>query len=503
MEATWSSLYSYISSHKGQLVLTAIVSGVSVGSSIIAFQKAVHTSKIKRIKDSIPLHENSIPLTEYGAPVSISNLKCEPNVRFSDSEKYDQGSAIDSRKPISDILSSDLILEQLSRNRVFLGDSGLAKVRNSLVIIVGCGGVGSWTATMLVRSGVGKVRLIDFDQVTLSSLNRHAVANLSDVGTPKVQALRKHLKEVAPWVQIDCRNELWSMENGESLLEGNPTYVVDAIDNIETKVDLLHLCKSKGLKVISSMGAGCKSDPTRVMIGDISESTEDPLSRSTRRRLRIKGVATGIPVVYSTEKPGPGKATLMPLAEEEFNKGSVHELGILPDFRVRILPVLGTMPSFFGLCIANYVLLDIAEYPMEYSAGKNRTKLYEDVQAKLVGQESRLRGNLVGLSIPLTHADIGYIIEEVYKGKSVISGLSTRLALTRWKPLPHLETGNWGESDHRLRIQDIVVMTKEEVKVHEKDVLEGGKPIEDVWGADVVNRVNQRLAEEAVYAKLR
>lgn len=117
---------------------------------------------------------------------------------------------------------------------------------------------------MLVRSGVGKIRLIDFDQVTLSSLNRHAVATLADVGTPKVFALRKHLEQVAPWVDIEVRNELWNKEKGDALLTGEPTIVIDCIDNMETKVDLLHYCHSRGIQVISSMGAGCKSDPTRV-----------------------------------------------------------------------------------------------------------------------------------------------------------------------------------------------------------------------------------------------
>ena len=88
---------------------------------------------------------------------------------------------------------------------------------------------------------------------------------------------------------------------------------MDAIDNIDSKVALLEYCYKNNLKVISSMGAGCKSDPTRIFIGDISASTEDPLSRSTRRRLRAVGIASGIPVVYSTEKTGPGKAQLLPL----------------------------------------------------------------------------------------------------------------------------------------------------------------------------------------------
>lgn len=159
---------------------------------------------------------------------------------------------------------TEIVLEQLARNKVFLGDEGLSKVRKSFIIVVGCGGVGSWAATMLARSGVGKIRLIDFDQVTLSSLNRHAVATLEDVGTPKVACIVKRLEQVAPWVEIEPRNDLWKMEVAEELLSGNPTFVIDAIDNIDTKVDLLYYCKSRNIPIISSMGAGCKSDPTRV-----------------------------------------------------------------------------------------------------------------------------------------------------------------------------------------------------------------------------------------------
>lgn len=357
---------------------------------------------------------------------------------------------------------------------------------------------------MLLRSGVGKIRLIDFDQVTLSSLNRHAVATLADVGTPKVQTLRKRLEEIAPWVSIDARNELWRMEVGDDLLAGSPTFVVDAIDNISTKVDLLYYCKSRNIPIISSMGAGCKSDPTRICIGDISNSTDDPLSRSTRRRLRLKGIANGIPVVYSTEKPGPGKAALLPLPEDEYNKGKVGELGVLPDFRVRILPVLGTMPGVFGLCLANHILTTIAGYPTEYAASKDRRKLYEEIGAQLAGQESRLRGNAVGLRIPLTEKDIGYAVEEVFKGKSVVSGFFTRLILTRWEPLPEREDAScWTENDHQVTLDNVVLMTKDEAKRHEKEVLRGRRSPEDVWGGEVMKRVEERRKEEAAYAQYR
>ena len=161
------------------------------------------------------------------------------------------------------------------------------------------------------------------------------------------------------------------------------------------------------------------------------------------------------------------------------------------------------MPGFFGLCVANHVLTQIADYPMEYSQGKNRTKLYEDIQAKLAGQESRLRGNVTGMRLTLNENDIGYITEEVFKGKSVVSDLSTRLQLTRWQPLPEREEGFWGEEDIRLRIDDVVLMTKEEAKKHEKEVLVGRKSPEEVWGKEVAEKVQQRRKEEAYYAKFR
>lgn len=193
---------------------------------------------------------------------------------------------------------------------------------------------------------LGRLRIIDFDQVTLSSLNRHASATLAAVGTPKATSLCSFLSTIAPFINYEPVVDLWTNETADTLLEGNPDYVIDCIDNISTKVDLLAYCHSKGLRVISSMGSGCKSDPTRVQVGDISETIEDPLSRSTRRGLRAKGIEKGIQVVFSSEKPGQDGAKLLPLPEEEFQKGKVDELSTLPNFRVRILPVVGKSRSY-------------------------------------------------------------------------------------------------------------------------------------------------------------
>ena len=376
------------------------------------------------------------------------------------------------------------------------------------MIVVGCGGVGSHATAALARSGCGRIRLIDFDQVTLSSLNRHAVATLADVGTPKVLCLQRRLQQVTPWTNFDCQNQLFGEKTAAAQLSPwesdgqKPDYVVDAIDNIESKVALLHYCHTNGLPVISSMGAGCKSDPTRVFIGDISASTEDPLSRATRRKLRLLGLKDGIPVVFSTEKAGEGKAQLLPLPEDEYAKGSVGELGVLPDFRVRILPVLGTMPAVFGLCVANHVMLELTGYPHDYLASKARTKMYDGILGLLQSLEERLAKHhgydSLGLRLPITVDDVGYLVEEVWRGKSVVSGLPTRLALTRWRR----PTGGWvdmsivGQKVDQLGLDDLVLMTKDEMLRHERLVLREGKAPEEVYGGEVVALAEKRWREE-------
>lgn len=386
----------------------------------------------------------------------------------------------------------------------------MKKLRTAFVIVVGCGGVGSHATAALVRSGCGRLRLIDFDQVTLSSLNRHAVATLADVGTPKVLCLQRRLEQIAPWTNFDCRNQLFNESSAQEQLSPwkdgqKPDYVIDAIDNIDSKVALLHYCHKESIPVISSMGAGCKSDPTRVFIGDISASTEDPLSRTTRRKLRMLGVKEGIPVVFSSEKAGPGKAQLLPLPEDEFQKGSVGELGVLPDFRVRILPVLGTMPAVFGLCVANHIMLEICGYPHEYLPSKARDKMYDGILAQLQGLEERIAKSHgtdpIGLRVPVTADDVGYLIEEVYHGRSAVSGLASRLSLVRWRKPEgdFIDTTTPGQKADKLALDQLVCMTKDEMLKHEKEVLKDGKNLEEMYNTDVIELVERRMKEERAF----
>ncbi|TFJ82957.1 hypothetical protein NSK_005730 [Nannochloropsis salina CCMP1776] len=223
---------------------------------------------------------------------------------------------------------------------------------------------------MLVRSGVQRIRVIDFDQVTLSSLNRHAVAGLKDVGLSKAEVLKTRLMELGlPRLQIDACRALFKMETASVLLgpwketgggEGEegvlPTYVFDCIDDVQTKAELLMYAQDHHLRVISALGAGLKADPTRLCIGELDNTKNEPLAIKLRYLLRKQGRAcTGITTVYSHEKP---RGSLLPLTDEQ--EAAPSEFGILEHMRLRVLPVLGTMPALFGQAMAAFVLCELA-----------------------------------------------------------------------------------------------------------------------------------------------
>ncbi|MCJ1383612.1 hypothetical protein MMC17_006726 [Xylographa soralifera] len=497
------------SSHQTQLIATAILSGITVIGIVFGAQAIRRQVAVEDLKASIP------SVDEPHDADTVPNFGTN-SIRPLFSREDERAAALAQRAQQGDY-DEELIREQLTRTASFLKPEGLSTLRSSFVIVIGLGGVGSHCTAALARSGVSHIRIIDFDQVTLSSLNRNAVATLADVGIPKVTCIRKRLEAVAPWVRWECFNEVWREDQGHRLLaswsgeEGRkPDYVVDAIDNIDSKVTLLSYCHEHGIKVISSMGAGCKSDPTKVYVGDISGSIEDPLSRTTRRRLRMLGISEGIPVAYSIEKVGPGKAELLPLPEEEFQKGGVGELSVLPDFRARILPVLGTMPAVFGHVIANFVIMELSGYPHESGGRTGREKLYESVLQGLQAGEVRLARadgeDVQGFRIPVSKDDVGYLIEEIFRGKSVLSGLPTRLALVRWRSSNDGYTPDrrWeGQKFSRLQLSDLVCMTKEEAAVHENKVLADRARPEDVYEAEVVALVARRLAEERAMDRYR
>ncbi|KAH7928885.1 ubiquitin-protein ligase molybdopterin-converting factor [Leucogyrophana mollusca] len=472
-------------SHRTQLVLAAVTASILTSGIFTAYnsytRRERRRSLDKEVLRSIAAHSSNDskqkPKLEEGAGHSEETF-----LRASGSVDYDDG----------------LIREQLARNYAFFGDEGMAHIRAGTVVVVGCGGVGSWAAVMLVRSGVSKIRLVDFDYVTLSSLNRHATAVLTDVGTPKVGSIERTLKQISRWVEVDSRVEVWRKEDGGRLLEG-ADWVIDAIDNITTKVDLLKYCHDHNIKVFSSMGAGAKCDPTRIQISDISYTIYDPLARSVRRRLRLQGVSSGIPVVYTTEVPGDVK--LLPLPEEEFQKGDVKELGVFDDFRVRILPVLGPLPSMFGLHIATYILCELAKKPILNPLPiKNRRKLYERLLRDFLHRESKLIGQTIN-KLPIDEDDVALIFEDLHLGRSVVPphAVPSRPTLMRW------------DLTSPLTPENCVVFEFAEAEKHsqgclrtsgssgqEPDISNARRP-EEVWGREVQQIVDKNAAEVAKY----
>ena len=346
-----------------------------------------------------------------------------------------------------DLAETDsLMAEQLSRNILFLGEEGVQKCQSSFVVVVGLGGVGSHAAHMLARAGVGHLRLIDFDQVTLSSLNRHAVATRGDVGTFKVVAMKKHLLEIVPSLKIDVCAEMFTKESASRLIGGNPGFVLDCIDNLATKVDLIEYCAQNNIRVMSSMGAGAKRDASRIHIADISETSEDPLARSTRRALRLRGIHSSIPVVFSSERPTDVK--LAPLMDSQVD--DANEYAPLPNFRSRILPVLGTIPALFGNAMASHVILELANFPTSPLPIKLRRKAFEKYLKDFFDSEG-----LNSLLLKITADDVGFILQEIYNGRSAFSKVAgERLVLLRWNPLLPAELGN------------MLFLTKEEAEVH-------------------------------------
>lgn len=196
-----------------------------------------------------------------------------------------------------------LMLHRFSRTELLIGKDGLQKLAGSFVAVFGIGGVGSFTVEALARAGVGRIRLVDFDDVCLTNVNRQLHALDSTVGQSKVDLMRDRLQQINPDLKIEAINEFYSPDKGDMLLAGGLDYVVDAIDNMTGKLDIIEKCRQLNIPVISAMGAGNKLDPTRFEVADISETSVDPLAKIIRRELKKRGIERGIKVVYSKEQP--------------------------------------------------------------------------------------------------------------------------------------------------------------------------------------------------------
>lgn len=189
---------------------------------------------------------------------------------------------------------------QFSRTELLLGAGAMEKLKNSRVAVFGVGGVGGYTVEALARSGVGTIDLIDNDEVALSNINRQIIATYDTIGMPKVDAAENRIKSINPNCVVNKHKCFYLPENSNMFDFSQYDYVVDAIDTVKGKIELVIQAKQSGTPIISSMGAGNKLDPTMFEVADISKTSVCPLAKVMRVELRKRGI-NHLKVVYSKE----------------------------------------------------------------------------------------------------------------------------------------------------------------------------------------------------------
>jgi tRNA A37 threonylcarbamoyladenosine dehydratase len=196
-----------------------------------------------------------------------------------------------------------LINPLFERLALITGVEGLEKLSRTKVLIFGAGGVGSWAAEALVRSGIGKLGIIDFDTICASNINRQAEATTLTIGLPKVDALKKRLLEINPECEITLWNELFCSENAACFDIKNADYVIDAIDTLNHKLDLIEIVYKEGVTLFSSMGMALRINPAQIKTASVWDTHGCSLARLVRQGLRKRGFCGDFTVVYSGEKP--------------------------------------------------------------------------------------------------------------------------------------------------------------------------------------------------------
>lgn len=195
------------------------------------------------------------------------------------------------------------MLHQFSRNELAIGTEGLEKLKNTTVAILGVGGVGSFAAEACARSGVGRIILVDKDNVDITNINRQLVAYLSTVGKSKSGVMKERIADINPACEVIDMHMFYTDETYEQFFDLGIDYVIDASDTVIYKIHLMKECLKRNIPIISSMGAANKMDPTRFKITDISKTHTDPLAKVIRTKLRKEGIQKGVTVIFSDESP--------------------------------------------------------------------------------------------------------------------------------------------------------------------------------------------------------
>lgn len=195
------------------------------------------------------------------------------------------------------------MLHQFSRTELAIGPEGLEVMKRSTVAVLGIGGVGSIAAEALVRTGVGRVIMVDKDVVDVTNINRQIHALTTTVGQPKAELMRDRVKLINPDCDAIALRMFYTEETYEKFFDYPLDYVLDASDTVTYKIHLIKECLKRKIPIISSMGAANKMDPTQFRVADISQTSVDPLARVIRQKLRKDGIKKGVKVVFSTEEP--------------------------------------------------------------------------------------------------------------------------------------------------------------------------------------------------------
>jgi tRNA A37 threonylcarbamoyladenosine dehydratase len=240
------------------------------------------------------------------------------------------------------------------RLELITGKEGFEKLKNTNVLVFGLGGVGSWAAEALVRSGIGKIGIIDSDAVCASNVNRQLEATTLSIGQPKAQALKKRLLEINPACVITAHDELFCLENKELFNIESADYVIDAIDSLKHKLDLIETVCNAKVTLFSSMGMALKIDPSMIKTASFWKTTDCPLARLVRQGLRKRGFSSDFTVVYSAEKPvraeyAPQATPMSAPSSEPLNTCGVKQIN----------GSVVTVTATAGLYLANLVLRDV------------------------------------------------------------------------------------------------------------------------------------------------
>lgn len=232
----------------------------------------------------------------------------------------------------------------MQRTRLLVEDEGIERLMKAHVLVVGLGGVGSFAAEMLARTGIGTMTIVDGDVVDPTNRNRQLPALATTHGLPKVDVMSERLLAISPELTLHAHKVFMKEDAADEILDTHYDYVVDAIDTLSPKVNLIRKSVERGMKIVSSMGAAGKSDPTQVKISDISKARNCTLARYVRKRLRKFNINKGISVVYTTELPD--KESLI-MTDGSNNKHSY-------------MGTISYLPAIFGCFAASVVIRDIA-----------------------------------------------------------------------------------------------------------------------------------------------